>query len=215
MSYLFFDIETAALPAAEIEPLLPPFNELDVKLGNLKDPEKIAAKIAECRARHRQDFFDRAALDPMTGRLLAVGFCDEEEKAKVYCYEDERHLLEMVWGVFNSVQGFTYFTGFNIFGFDLPFLVRRSWKHGVPVPFRRLKRSWPECFVDLRETWLLGDWQGRGSLGTICKFLGLGEKSGSGADFAALLAKDRAAALAYLENDLRLTARLGARILPQ
>lgn len=213
MSYLYFDIETGPLPEAELEAALPPFDEADVKLGNLKDPFKIEAKIAEARVKHRENFMARAALDPMTGRLLAFGARDEEGKATIVCVDDERLLLEQAWGYFNGVTSFTHFVGFNIFAFDLPFLIRRSWKLGVRVPFRRQKRYWPECFVDLREIWQLGDYQGRGSLGAISKFLGVGEKNGDGAQFAELLVRDRAAALGYLENDLALTAAIGDRIL--
>ncbi|HWI60040.1 MAG TPA: hypothetical protein VNZ22_22630, partial [Bacillota bacterium] len=66
MKTIFFDIETGALPAAEIANLMPAFDPTEVKTGNLKDPDKIAAKLAEAEANHRRDFLDRAALDPLT-----------------------------------------------------------------------------------------------------------------------------------------------------
>ena len=39
----------------------------------------------------------------------------------------------------------------------------------------------------------------------LAKHLGVGQKTGSGADFAKLWVEDRAKALAYLESDLTLT----------
>ena len=102
------------------------------------------------------------------------------------------------------------FVGFNILAFDLPFLIRRSWHHRIPVPddLRTNGRYWHPRFVDLREVWQLGDRQAHGKLDDLAKHLAVGAKNGSGADFARLLATDRAAALAYLENDLRLTAAI-------
>jgi hypothetical protein len=107
--------------------------------------------------------------------------------------------------------------GFNIFGFDLPFLFRRSWKHRVPVPFGlRRGRYWSDQLIDLRDAWQLGDRQARGSLDSIAKHLGVGAKcvphgplSGmtiTGADFAGLWNSDRKSAEAYLHNDIELTA---------
>jgi DNA polymerase III epsilon subunit-like protein len=97
--------------------------------------------------------------------------------------------------------------GFNSNQFDLPFLVRRSWKHRVPVPpgIRR-GRYWSEQMIDLREHWQLGDRQARGSLDAIAKHLGIGAKNGSGSDFARLWVNDRPKAVEYLRNDLQLAA---------
>ena len=73
MHTIFFDIETGPLPEGELAALLPPFDPAEVKTGNIKDPAKIAEKIREAEEAHRRDFFDRAALDPLTGRVLAIG----------------------------------------------------------------------------------------------------------------------------------------------
>ena len=99
--------------------------------------------------------------------------------------------------------------GFNSNAFDLPFLIRRSWKHRVPVPFGiRRGRYWAEQMIDLRDAWQLGDRQARGSLDVVAKHLGVGAKNGSGADFAKLWQSDRAKAVEYLRNDVELTARV-------
>jgi len=204
-----FDIETGPLPDIILDSLMPEFEPA----ANLKDPEKIAANLAKKRAEFKAD----AALSPLTGRVLAVGFLpDMGAESIIICDDDEKVLLAKVWDHFRTAGGSRRptFVGFNIHGFDLPFLVKRSWVQQVPIPPNvRQGRYWADWFIDLRETWQLGDKQAHGSLDTICRALGLGEKNGSGAEFARLWNEDRAKALAYLDNDLKMTAALAARLL--
>lgn len=205
-----FDIETGPLPDIILDALVPEFEPA----ANLKDPEKIAADIAKKKVR----FKEQAALSPLTGRVLAVGFQpDFGDPPLILCDDDESKLLASVWDHFRTAGGNRrpMFVGFNIHGFDLPFLVKRSWVNGVPVPPNvRQGRYWADWFIDLREVWQLGDRQAEGSLDTICRALGLGEKNGSGADFARLWQENRDEAVKYLLNDLDLTAKLAAKLLP-
>lgn len=248
MNILIFDIETGPLPESELAALLPPFDPAEVKVGNIKDPEKIAAKVAEAEANHRRDFFEKAALDPLTGRVVAIGMMswtphpgplreemdsppqpspalrapspvptgegqaerESERKFVVIGHDDEARTLREFWDVCRGEMGRVHpLVGFNIGLFDLPFLIRRSWRHRVPVPFGyRRGRCWSEQVVDLRDTWQLGDRQARGSLDAIAKHLGVGGKNGDGREFARLWQTDRAAAVAYLRNDVELTAKV-------
>jgi hypothetical protein len=209
MNTIVFDVETAPLPETELAALLPPFDPAEVRTGNLKDPEKIAAKIAEAQANHFRDFLDKAALDPLTGRVLVIGLLDQGG-VRILDNENEAAVLREFWTVCRGEQGrINQLVGFNTHLFDLPFLIRRSWKHRVPVPFGvRRGRYWGDEMVDLREAWQLGDRQARGSLDSIAKHLGIGGKTGNGADFATLWQTDRAKAGEYLRNDLELTAKL-------
>lgn len=211
MQTILFDIETGPLPENELAALMPPFDPAEVKTGNIKDPEKIAAKIAEAEANHKRDFIEKAALDPLTGRVLAIGLLNHNTRQFVIIgHDDEARTLADFWNVCRTeiVKG-TRFAGFNIFQFDLPFLLRRSWKHRVPVPLGlRRGRYWSDELSDLREIWQLGDRQARGSLDSIAKHLGVGEKDGDGKDFARLWIEDRAKAVAYLRNDLELTSKI-------
>jgi hypothetical protein len=235
MQTIVFDIETGPLPEAELAALMPPFDPAEVKTGNLKDPAKIAEKIAEAEANHRRDFFDKAALDPLTGRVVAIGVMvfesrpgegvafDEPAPMFVIGHDDEAKTLREFWAVVRAEMGRLHpLVGFNIGNFDLPFLYRRSWKHRVPVPFGlRRGRYWGDQITDLREVWQLGDRQARGSLDMLAKHLGVGAKLAApagngaspgkiitGADFAQLWQSDRSKALAYLRNDLELTAKV-------
>ena len=53
MQTIIFDIETGPLPETELAAMMPAFDPAEVKTGNLKDPAKIAEKIAEAEANQR------------------------------------------------------------------------------------------------------------------------------------------------------------------
>ena len=217
MNTITFDIETGPATEAELKAIYEPPDEAEIKTGNIKDPEKIAAKIAEARTEHWLEFTETAALSAMTGQLLAIGFKSNKVGiVTIILGETERAMLDGFWQLWNENQT-TQFIGFNIFLFDLPFMIRRSWALGVDVPgdLRTQNRYWNNRFVDCRDYWQLGDRQARGSLARIGRFLGLPHtKNGSGKDFAALLATDREKALEYLRNDVLLTEALHERLCP-
>lgn len=218
MHTICFDIETGPLPETELAAMVPAFDPVEVKTGNLKDPDKVAAKIAEAEVNHRREFIERAALDPLTGRVLAIGLLNwDTGEFRVIAHEDEAAMLREFWEVCRGEMGrLNEMIGFNSRAFDLPFLIRRSFKHRVPVPFGiRRGRYWGDEMVDLREVWQLGDRQARGSLDSIARHLGVGQKNGcephgpaNGAAFAAVWQSDREKALAYLKNDLELTLKV-------
>ncbi len=165
MQTIVFDLETGPLAESELSALLPPFDPAEVKTGNLKDPAKIAEKIAEAEANHRRDFIERAALDPLTGRVVAIGVMTFDARGEVPTafgkggkffiigHDDEARTLFEFWELTRGEMGrMNPMIGFNIFGFDLPFLFRRSWKHRVPVPFGlRRGRYWSDQLIDLRD----------------------------------------------------------------
>ena len=211
MQTIVFDVETGPLAESELSALLPAFDPAEVKTGNLKDPAKIAEKIAEAEANHRRDFIERAALDPLTGRVIAIGMLDlETDRFSIIGHDDEAQTLREFWEATRGEMGRNNpLIGFNIGNFDLPFLYRRSWKHRIAVPFGiRRGRYWGDQVVDLRDAWQLGDRQARGSLDSIAKHLGVGAKNGEGKAFAELWRTDRKQAEAYLRNDIALTAKI-------
>lgn len=225
MKTIYFDIETGGLPEEELLAIMPPFDPDDVKLGNIKDPLKVQAKIDLAREKHKRDFIERAALCPLTGRVMAVGIV-EKVSGVFECIgdDDEAELLRKFWKAvcftesvemspfgdeFGGDEALNRIIGFNVRLFDLPFLVKRSWKHRVAVPARlRSGRYWSEQMVDLRDVWQLGDSGSVGSLGRVAKHLGVGQKNGDGAAFARLWREDRETAMAYLRNDLDMTVRV-------
>lgn len=247
---LIFDIETGPLPLDELMALCPPFDEspfqpsefdpASVKIGNLKDPGKIADKIAEARqwheaeqarlpatleaarAAHAAEFVGRAALSPRTGRVEAIGLMSSLGVFGVIS-GDECDILSAFWAkVEKCASQNRKLIGHNIFGFDLPFLVFRSWLLEVDVPMELIlpqdRYYNSQIFTDTMTRW------GRGS--RSIPYIGLEEVAFSfgypgkpegvtGADFSRLwrgTPEDRAKAEAYLLNDLQMTASIARRM---
>lgn len=202
---VIFDIETGPRPAAELESLCPQFEAP----ANYKDPTKIAAFIEE----KRRDWLERGALSAVTGQVLAIGYL-ANGNFDAFATGDEAEDIAGFWHLITSHGTILHqLVGFNCISFDVPFLVRRSWKLGVPVPPSLFRGRWiNEAFIDLMDIWKCGNRDQSISLGDLARYLGVGEKNGEGKDFARLWAIDRAAALAYLENDLRLTAACAERL---
>ena len=145
-------------PAFEPPPPPGAFDPTAVKCGNIGGPtsEKGKAKIEEARKAHEElvkryaadlagaeerhfaDFKSRAALDATTGRVVAIGFCRAdamETPAIIDCDQDEEAGLREWWrNVEDALSDRLPLIGFNVCHFDLPFLVRRSWLLGVPMP---------------------------------------------------------------------------------
>lgn len=216
---IVFDIETGPLPDEILDQLIPPFDPDAVKLGNLKDPAKIAEKIAEAERNHVTDFKAKAALSPISGQVLAIGYLESKDDAEptMEAYEHEEVMLEDFWLQFSAcAKRPVKMIGHNILGFDLPFLVRRSFVHGVTVPaavMDQSRRYWHKCFIDTMKYWACGEYQTFIGLDRLSAVLGcVGRKNGNGADFAELLKSDRGAALAYLENDLRVQLECAQRL---
>lgn len=140
---LFFDIETTANPEAIA--LMP----APKAPGNLKDLEKIAAAIEA----KKQEQVELAPLDPDYGKILSIGYANSEDgpvntlvvgdviyaenrkdpkTGELSWYEEklsEATVLERFWDLLYDCGGRC--VGYNIIGFDLPYLLRRSFALGV------------------------------------------------------------------------------------
>jgi hypothetical protein len=251
---LIFDIETGPLPEEQLaaqfaERWAPPphpgaFDPQSVKYGNTKDPAKRAEKLVECQQAHAAavanyerdsaeayakgmgEFFDSAALDATTGRVLAIGMMDTGNGAKprighVHTLPEDE-LLEKWWErVKSCLAAGIPMCGLRSNQFDLPFLLRRSWILGVDVPAGVLKnggRYFADGFVDVCERWQCGDRQAKCNMDYLGRVLSLGGKPEgiTGADFSRLFwseaEADRIKAFEYLANDLELTRKIAARM---
>lgn len=248
---LIFDLETGALDDVTLAKLCPDFSppphpgDFDpaaVRYGNTKDADKRAAILADRQAAHAlavesydkdcklgaeqhfTNFKSSAALDPTTGRILAIGVQDADS-GKCGIDDgggDEAVLIAKFWAKYvkcrAQVGGPRKMIGANIFGFDLPFLIRRSWILGVEVPASvRNGRYFDQLFIDLRDVWLCGQrWNDcQSSLDVMARALNCGSKNGHGADFARLwfgTGEERNLAVAYLRNDLAMTAAVAKRL---
>jgi len=200
-NYVVLDIETAGLPESEV--IVPEFQPA----ANLRDPDKIKASIEE----KKQAWRERMALSPLTGEIVAIGLTVHGEYASMLAIKhNEQEMIHLLFKQLSFPQTVVTFNGNT---FDWPFILRRAAKHGIKPPsWLRDGRYWNRYLVDARELWTFGDRQCEGSLDTVARFLGVGQKSGNGADFAALLKSDPDKAIEYLRNDLRITAAVYERL---
>jgi DNA polymerase elongation subunit (family B) len=212
---IIFDIETGPLPINEL--VIPPFDPSQVKLGNIKNPDLIAEKIQKAEENHVTDYIKNAALDALSGQVLCIGYRLERDEPAILSSDadGEAAMLRQWWELLNTWERQPRLIGFNVKSFDLPFLIKRSWKHRITPPYWiRNGRYWNDLIVDLREVWQLGDNRAHGSLGAISRHLGLGEKTGNGADFANLWKTNRQAAIEYCLQDVKLTQQVADVLMP-
>lgn len=203
-----FDIETGPLGKDWLDNIKPEF----VANKTLKDPEKIKADL---EAKER-DWYERAALDATTGKVICIGMASGLASADV-CGQGvaEEAIIERFWNWLElRLARSEQCVGFAIKYFDLPFLVRRSWALNVEVPRIIMRgRYWHDDIIDLQDLWRCGNYEQKVSLDILAKTLALGEKTGDGADFQKLWDTDRKAAIEYVLHDLKLTRLCAERML--
>jgi len=238
---IIFDIETGPRNYEDIKQFEPPlelkkhpgeFDKDAVKLGGRKDPDKIADKIAADRAKHeaavkkweeerdsaaetsRLEFLADAALSAITGEVLAVGFKTQDKLAILH--RDKRNEIDIIEAFWDKVVDCTKtgrrLIGFNIYDFDLTFMIRRSWYHRVEIPAGICdppQYYWNDVFIDLRHRWACSRYAKfeKGKLDQIGRFLTGRGKTSTGDKFAALYSNEstRGEALKYLATDLEIT----------
>ena len=235
-NYVAFDIETEALDREWIISLTKPFKPFipaRVKTGDCRTPENAAAKVALAKAKHEaeeQTYFDhaveRGALTPETGRVLSVGFWDPHDKPQLLLPhvfqpsnpdEIERRMIEAFWARWQGImenQGLLL--SWNGAGFDLPFLIRRSWILGVSIPrWVRRGKFFHDSHIDLMQTWVGHVPNQFIKLDLASRVLKIGSKCDqevSGGQFAIYYragGEKRDMAIKYALRDLELTCRVG------
>lgn len=216
---LVYDIETIPLSNARLD-LIEPEHKAP---GNLKNPVNIAAAIAEKKAAWRE----KAALSPITGRVAMIGCSGVTEEIRFLTFtpgtteedldKQEGSMLESFWqAAVKAIRNGCLLVSFNGHGFDIPFLVRRSWALRVTVPAEvdvlnrwGLQAPW----IDLMKVFLAGDRNTLFvSLNTVAGFLGLGQKDGDCRELRHQLEHARDQAITYLAQDLKLTAGIANRL---
>ena len=209
---LFFDIETRALPEACAlmpEPKAP---------ANFKDPDKIAAAVAEKKAEQ----IASAALDADYGQIVSIGYAinfpeDHIVDPPVTVLlntgqpgKTESDLIVAFWKRFAECDGRC--VGYNILNFDLPYLLRRSFALGVrPLVFLNMARYRTEPVTDLMA--ILYNWGNDRYKGlkTVARLYGLPNDCPDvdGSQVETLSVDDL---IKYQASDVRLVMRLYARM---
>lgn len=165
-SVMFLDIETegndkaiALLP----EPAAP---------GNIKDPEKIKAAIAEKKIEQ----VERAPLDSDLGLIRGIGYAlgagGPIVTNIVTKKNPEKKVLEDFWLQFAGTNGKC--AGYNIISFDLPYIVKRSFDLGVkPSIFPTLIKYRSDPTVDLFMLLCNWDYHNGHKFKWVCKRYGI------------------------------------------
>lgn len=208
-----FDIETM--------PILSKIGELpepEVKLGNLKDPVKIAEKQAEARAEQ----VSKMALNPLYGRIVCAVFIGAESAPLRFTAGDdddeERELIRNCFRIMGgSCDGPPHLTSWNGVAFDLPFLFKRALLLNVWIPKtvgsldRWCKRYATTPHADLMQIWSGWDSRSYAKLDDIAGAVFGEHKIGIGfEEFPELVksAEGRNRIADYCEQDTHLTLKL-------
>ena len=208
-----FDIETM--------PILSKIGELpepEVKLGNLKDPVKIAEKQAEARAEQ----VAKMALNPLYGRIICAVFFDAEAApVRLTAGDDDEEERELIRGCFRvmagGVTGPPRLATWNGVGFDLPFLFKRALLLYVFIPKavgsldRWCKRYATTPHADLMQIWSGWDSRSYAKLDDVAGAVFREHKIGiSFEEFPELVKSEegRNRIADYCEQDTRLTLKL-------
>jgi hypothetical protein len=221
MNTIYFDIETIALPAERRQWMKP--DRDSVSLGNLKDPIKIEAKIAEEMAAWERG--DDAALDALQGQVALIGYAVNDGPVQHLQLDgDEGDLLLQWWALVENLgipqqdsnrRKDVRLVAHNV-RFDAPFLIRRSWMlDAMPKSLAwlvdDLMQYRPQHWLDTGLRWALGDRQPFvRKLAHIAPPFGatVKESEVTGATFGHWWRLDRAACLAYNAQDVEATRRV-------
>ncbi len=241
MNLITLDIETSC--AHEVEPwMLPEPGHIGDPPGassppkTWKDPEKIAdwharraVEVAEWRAEQEarqaqvpEDLRRRSSLDALLGGMVVcVGIAVDMQPATVLTVrevseaEERRTLLRLDAGLAKYPQH--RIVGYNLVGFDAPFLRARALRHGLYRLANRLwqPKPWDPRLVDLQVAWQAGDRRRPGRLVELAQMVGIEVTDRTtGADVQRLLdAGDLAAVAEHCRCDVEVTRQLALRFI--
>lgn len=223
-----FDIETGPRPDDELRSIYheKTFEEFCDGCDARWKEDTRKAKYEEYKANGWSEFIAKGALSATTGRVLAVGIA-VGGKTTIFGDADESKLIgEFWWVVENAIEEKQPIIGHNSHAFDLPFLLRRSWAVGISIPrIIRQGRYWNPLFQDTMEVWGCGTRE-MIKLDVLGQLFGVGRKTEGigGGDFHKLWfgtmpaekwgdpEQQRAKAIEYLGQDLRLTEAVAKRM---
>ena len=192
-SILFFDIET------EMNPEALEFIQEPKAPSNYKDPDKIKAFIEEKRA----EIITKAALDEDYGRIIAIAYSLGDNPIEVIT-GSESDILKKFWNLYKSANGIS--CGYNIIGFDLPYLMRRSFYFGIKIPIiPSLAKYRSHPTIDLMG--ILYNWGQDKGLKWVCKRYGI-DNPLPDLDGSKVAEMDIDTLKEYAANDVRMTVEL-------
>jgi len=201
---LIFDIETQVNKSAlEFMPdPKPP--------SNYKKQESIDRYIEEEKTKQ----IDRAALDSDYGKIVAIGVKEDDSPINSrICGSGqiggEADILVWFWHLLNLHNGQS--CGYNTIGFDLPYLMRRSFALGIkPSIIPNLAKYRTHPTLDLMN--VLYNWGRAKSLKWVCQRYGI-ENPLPDLNGSQVKDMDAETLKLYVENDVNLTYHLYQKML--
>jgi len=222
---LAFDIETIADPLIDPELELMLFQKLDnaeVKLGNVKDPDKIKAKLAEKAfeaEQKKQELKSEYGLSPLTGRIACISVFSEPEDPlginpaieRSFIDVDEKKLLDEFWKFVRPFckQGIQWIS-FNGKSFDANYIRVRTAKNKIvgSLVIPTYKYEFKNHF-DVRDVLSNYDNKAKGTLDQWSAFWGQGTKIAHGDAVQAMWDKKEFDKIAeYCLDDAKKTFRI-------
>ncbi len=160
---------------------------------------------------HEETLYERSAFDATFSRIVCIGlliFSDSMvcRDAVSWYGANEEELLRRFWTRLKDVRP-TQFITHNGLGFDLPFIKKRSIIHRVkPSLDINLAKFRTEPVYDTMAIWSNWDMRGWVKLDVLARALGVGTKSGSGSQVAAMWEQGQGRAIAeYCLQDTYVT----------
>jgi hypothetical protein len=201
---VFLDIETEGVRMDE--EYMPEFTAP----VNYKDPDKVLAYVEK----KREDFLRGLALDLDHARIRAIGLAKGlKSEPKAYLVSDdasEKEALEFFWFQASGRM----LSGYNIRGFDLPILLRRSWDLRVPVGIPIDTGRYSRSVYDIMQV-LYHEGYGPGpryrGLKEVCRLYGIPNPLPD-MDGSKVKDMDDEMLEKYVANDVRMVQRLAAKM---
>lgn len=201
---IVLDIETCPIDGVEAyleEPTAP---------GNYSKPEAISSYIAKAK----QEAANKAALDLDLCRIVALGVIDvssPDMPSLLLCRDQSEEIaaLNVYWTAFRTA----HVIGYNVLGFDLPVLLRRSLYLGVKAPQLQLDKYKHPTVTDLMMVLSNNGAQKFRGLAFYLKRFNLPATEGDGAIVPGWVAAGEFDKVeAHLRSDLQSTLALAQRV---
>ena len=213
MKFCVIDCET--VPSTTLpEGVKPEFDPESVKLGNIKDAQKVVEKIDKAKAEFTEGLDKKMSLDPDLCQVVCFGLYDSPTNNTAIKMSPKHIVTASAWTFIKQAYlDHIPLVSFNGIAFDLPVLWHQAIKLNIPVSpqmyYDLTKRYDNRYHYDLMEIlagWDRSKWK---SLDFYLKLFGIGEKTGDGSQiYGWWQAKLYENIREHCEQDVKLTAKL-------